>query len=80
MIGLSTKERKDTVLDVNTCIIIGDYATNFMEDAMEFNSLCDPTKSNFVKLADAGAVVYEEQPVKVAEAIRLFLQGLGYCK
>ena len=80
VIGLSTKERKDTVLDVNTCIIIGDYATNFMEDAMEFNSLCDPTKSNFVKLADAGAVVYEEQPVKVAEAIRLFLQGLGYCK
>merc|ERR1719420_1869271 len=45
---------------------------------MEFNSLIDPTKSNFVKLADAGAVVYEEQPVKVAEAIRLFLQGIGY--
>jgi pimeloyl-ACP methyl ester carboxylesterase len=77
-IGLSTKEQNDKVLDVSTCIIIGDYATNFMEDAMEFNSLCDPTKSNFVKLADAGAVVYEEQPVKVAEAIRLFLQGLGY--
>merc|ERR1712050_608715 len=70
--------KKDTVLDVNTCIIIGDWASNFMEDAMEFNSLICPSKSNFVKLADAGAVVYEEQPVKVAEAIRLFLQGIGY--
>lgn len=78
VIGLSDNKKKDTVLDVNTCIIIGDYASNFMEDAMEFNSLIDPSKSNFCKLADAGAVVYEEQPVKVAEAIRLFLQGIGY--
>jgi len=78
VVGLTDNKKKDTVLDVNTCIIIGDYATNFMEDAMEFNSLIDPSKSNFCKLADAGAVVYEEQPVKVAEAIRLFLQGIGY--
>jgi len=76
--GLTENKKKDTILDVNTCIIIGDFASNFMEDAMEFNSLICPTKSNFCKLADAGAVVYEEQPVKVAEAIRLFLQGIGY--
>jgi len=76
--GLSGNKRTDKILDVNTCIIIGDHATNFMEDAMELNSLIDPSKTNFVKLADAGAVVYEEQPTKVAEALRLFLQGIGY--
>jgi len=76
--GLTDNKRSDKVLDVNTCILIGDWNSDFMEDAMEFNSLIDPSKTNFVKLADAGAVCYEEQPVKVAEALRLFLQGIGY--
>lgn len=76
--GITGRKRSDKVLDVDTCIIVGDFASNYMECAMEFNSLIDPSKSNFVKLADAGAVVYEEQPQKVAEAIRLFLQGIGY--
>jgi len=71
-------ELNDKVLKPRSCIIIGDYASNFMEDAMELNAQSDPAKSNFCKLADAGAAVYEEQPGKVAESITLFLQGLGY--
>lgn len=78
IVGMSGNEQNDKILKPRSCIIVGDHATNFMEDAMEFNSLSDPSKSNFCKFADAGAVVYEEQPVKVAEAITLFLQGLGY--
>jgi len=76
--GITGNANNDKYLQVRSCIIIGDHASNFMEDAMELNSLSDPSKSNFCKLADAGAVVYEEQPSKVAEAITLFMQGLGF--
>merc|ERR1719220_93643 len=76
--NIPSDKSKKTVLKCATCIIIGDWATNFMEDAMEMNSVINPEISNFVKLADAGAMVYEEQPTKVAESIKLFLQGLGY--
>lgn len=76
--GIRYDSSNAKILRVRSCIIIGDYATNFMEDALELNALSDPSKSNFCKLADAGAAVYEEQPAKMAEAITLFLQGLGY--
>lgn len=68
----------DKILKVPTCIIIGDWARNYMEDAMELNSLINPEISNFVKMADAGSMVYEEQPNKVGESVKLFLQGQGY--
>ena len=47
---------KSNVIKVPTCIIIGDWASGFMEDAMELNSLIDPKISNFCKLADSGAI------------------------
>lgn len=31
-----------------------------------------------LKFADCGGMVLEEQPAKMAEAFRHFLQGLGY--
>jgi hypothetical protein len=34
----------------------------------------------FLKLADCGGMVLEEQPAKLAEALRYFLQGLGFGK
>lgn len=48
------------------------------EDVIETNSRLDPTKTSFVKFADCGGMVLEEQPAKLAEAFRHFLQGLGY--
>ncbi len=36
--------------------------------------------SSYVEFADCGGAVLEEQPAKTAEAIRLFLQGLGHSK
>ena len=40
------------------------------------------TSLNFLisKFADCGGMVLEEQPAKMAEALRHFLQGLGYGK
>lgn len=48
------------------------------DDVIETNSRLDPSKSSFVKFADCGGMVLEEQPAKLAEALRHFLQGLGY--
>ncbi len=36
--------------------------------------------TSYVEFADCGSAVLDEQPAKLAEAIRLFLQGLGYSK
>jgi hypothetical protein len=48
-----------------------------VEDTITMNSRLDPTNSTWMKLSDCGMVL-EEQPAKVSEAFRLFLQGLGY--
>lgn len=41
------------------------------------NARLNPNNSTWMKLGDCGMVL-EEQPGKVAEALRLFIQGLGY--
>ena len=48
-----------------------------VDDTVTMNSRLDPSNSTWMKLSDC-AMVLEEQPAKVSEAFRLFLQGLGY--
>lgn len=48
-----------------------------MEETVTLNSRLDPSNSSWMKISDCGMVL-EEQPNKVSEALRLFLQGLGY--
>ncbi|RWS17678.1 NDRG3-like protein 1 [Dinothrombium tinctorium] len=48
-----------------------------VDDTVTMNSRLDPTNSTWMKLSDCGMVL-EEQPGKVEEALRLFIQGLGY--
>lgn len=48
-----------------------------VEDTVTMNSRLDPSNSTWMKLSDC-AMVLDEQPAKVSEAFRLFLQGLGY--
>lgn len=47
---------------------------------METNDRCDSATASYAEFADCGGAVLIEQPSKLAEAIRLFLQGLGYSK
>ena len=42
------------------------------------NSRMIPSRTQWMKLSDCGGMILEEQPAKLAEAIRLFLQGQGY--
>lgn len=48
-----------------------------VDETVTLNSRLDPTNSSWMKISDCGMVL-EEQPSKVSEALRLFLQGLGY--
>ncbi|CAH0380653.1 unnamed protein product [Bemisia tabaci] len=48
-----------------------------VNDTVTLNSRLDPSNSSWMKISDCGMVL-EEQPNKVCEALRLFLQGLGY--
>ncbi|XP_055916335.1 protein NDRG3 isoform X3 [Eupeodes corollae] len=48
-----------------------------VEDTITLNTRLDPATSTWMKISDC-AMVLEEQPAKVAEAFRLFLQGEGY--
>jgi len=50
-----------------------------VEDTVTFNSRLDPETSTWMKLQDCGMVL-EEQPAKIVEAFRLFLQGHGYAR
>jgi len=48
------------------------------DDVIDTNDRCDPKNSTYVEFSNCGGAILEEEPAKTAEAIRLFLQGLGY--
>ena len=56
--------------------MVGDKSPH-VDSTVTFNGRLDPTKCTWMKIRDA-AMILEEQPNTVAEAIGLFLQGLGY--
>jgi hypothetical protein len=64
------------------CVIINitGFSSPHKDDVIDTNDRCDPAKSSYVEFADCGGAVLDEQPAKTAEAIRLFLQGLGHSK
>lgn len=59
-----------------TLIICGHLAPQ-VDDTVEFNGRMNPELGTWMKIQDC-SLVLEEQPGKVAEALRLFVQGLGY--
>ncbi len=63
-----------------TVINITGSTSPHKDDVINTNDRCDPTTSSYVEFSDCGGAVLDEQPAKLAEAIRLFLQGLGYSK
>ena len=68
---------RDSFLQVPVLNIVG--ALNpFVEETVTLNGKLNPSNTNWMKIQDA-AMVVEEQPGKIAEAFRLFMQGQGYC-
>jgi len=56
--------------------IVGELSPH-VDATVALNGRLDPANCTWMKIREAGMVL-EEQPEKVSEAIKLFLQGLGY--
>jgi hypothetical protein len=67
----ATRALKTPVLNMT-----GDHSPH-VEATVAFNGRLQPNKCTWMKIQDS-AMILEEQPAKVAEAVKLFLQGLGY--
>uniref|UniRef100_G3MM97 Protein NDRG3 n=1 Tax=Amblyomma maculatum TaxID=34609 RepID=G3MM97_AMBMU len=60
-----------------TVMLVAGALSPHLDDTVNMNARMDPSTSSWMKVSDCGMVL-EEQPGKVSEAFRLFLQGLGY--
>ncbi|CAI9716008.1 Hypothetical predicted protein [Octopus vulgaris] len=71
--------RRNTVKNVKcrTMLLVGDDSPH-LDEVVNMNGRMDPQETDFVKIADCGGMPLEEQPAKVCEAFRYFLQGMGY--
>ena len=67
----STRTLKMPVINMT-----GDQSPH-VDATVVFNGRLQPNRCTWMKIQDA-AMILEEQPAKVAEAVKLFLQGLGY--
>ncbi|XP_018323124.1 protein NDRG3 isoform X2 [Agrilus planipennis] len=71
-----TKKRDANTLQMPVLNITGALSPH-ADDTVTLNGRLDPATSSWMKISDCGMVL-EEQPAKVSEAFRLFLQGEGY--
>ncbi|KAM3873424.1 protein NDRG1-like [Diretmus argenteus] len=64
-------------LKCSTLLIVGDNSPA-VEAVVDCNSKLSPTKTTLLKMADCGGLPQVDQPGKVTEALKYFIQGLGY--
>uniref|UniRef100_A0A8C9Y0H7 Protein NDRG2 n=1 Tax=Sander lucioperca TaxID=283035 RepID=A0A8C9Y0H7_SANLU len=66
-------------LKCSTLLIVGDNSPA-VEAVVDCNSKLNPTETTLLKMADCGGLPQVDQPAKVIEALKYFIQGMGYCK
>ena len=65
-----------TKLSCQVLLVTGS-ASPYLDSTIIMNSRLDPKSTTWLKI-DGSAMVLEERPHKVSQALHLFLQGLGY--
>lgn len=75
-------KEKLVIFIYNRCTVLNvtGFSSPHKDDVVDTHDRCDPTKSSYLEFSDCGGAIIDEQPAKLAEAIRLFLQGLGHSK
>ncbi|KAL6099889.1 ndrg1 [Pungitius sinensis] len=58
-------------------LVVGDTSPA-VEAVVECNTKLDPTKTTLLKMADCGGMPQVDQPAKLTEAFKYFIQGMGY--
>ena len=64
-------------LQIPVLNVVGAFSP-FVDETVQLNGKLNPANVNWMKIQDSSMVI-EEQPGKIAEAFRLFMQGQGYC-
>uniref|UniRef100_A0A8C6PIY8 N-myc downstream regulated gene 1b n=1 Tax=Nothobranchius furzeri TaxID=105023 RepID=A0A8C6PIY8_NOTFU len=64
-------------LKCSSLLVVGDNSPA-VEAVVDCNSKLNPTKTTLLKMADCGGLPQVDQPAKVIEALKYFIQGLGY--
>uniref|UniRef100_A0A4W4GE38 N-myc downstream regulated 1a n=1 Tax=Electrophorus electricus TaxID=8005 RepID=A0A4W4GE38_ELEEL len=63
----------------HTLLVVGDDSP-VVDAVVDCNSKMNPSKTTLLKMADCGGLPQLDQPGKLAEALKYFIQGLGYSK
>ncbi|KAG9355423.1 hypothetical protein JZ751_000261 [Albula glossodonta] len=58
-------------------LVVGD-SSPAVDAVVECNTKLDPTKTTLLKMADCGGLPQIDQPAKLTEAFKYFIQGMGY--
>ncbi|XP_046874644.1 protein NDRG1a isoform X1 [Hypomesus transpacificus] len=58
-------------------LVVGD-SSPAVDAVVECNTKLDPTKTTLLKMADCGGMPQVDQPAKLTEAFKYFIQGMGY--
>ncbi|XP_054618826.1 protein NDRG1a isoform X1 [Dunckerocampus dactyliophorus] len=58
-------------------LVVGDNSPA-VDAVVECNTKLDPTKATLLKMADCGGMPQIDQPAKLTEAFKYFIQGMGY--
>ncbi|KAM6904050.1 protein NDRG1a [Lycodopsis pacificus] len=58
-------------------LVVGDNSPA-VEAVVECNTKLDPTKTTLLKMSDCGGMPQVDQPAKLTEAFKYFIQGMGY--
>ncbi|XP_039977270.1 protein NDRG1a [Xiphias gladius] len=66
-----------TTLKCPSLLVVGD-SSPAVEAVVECNTKLDPTKTTLLKMADCGGMPQVDQPGKLTEAFKYFIQGMGY--
>ncbi|KAM4735205.1 protein NDRG1-like [Anableps anableps] len=61
----------------SSLLVVGDNSPA-VEAVVDCNSKLNPTKTTLLKMADCGGLPQVVQPAKVIEALKYFIQGMGY--
>ncbi|XP_071751937.1 protein NDRG1-like [Centroberyx gerrardi] len=64
-------------LKCSALLVVGDNSPA-VEAVVDCNSKLNPTKTTLLKMADCGGLPQADQPAKLTEAFKYFIQGLGY--
>lgn len=64
-------------LKCTSLLVVGDNSPA-VDAVVDCNTKLDPTKTTLLKMADCGGMPQVDQPGKLIEAFKYFIQGMGY--